>query len=218
MLAGKPMIAYTIEAAAACPLVDRIIVSTDDVEVADVARQAGAELPFMRPAELAGDAVTDLPVFEHALSWLQEHEGFCPDIVVHLRPTAPLRRAQHITAAIERLIATGADSVRSVCPASQHPYKMWAITDELWLRPFISGDQAIPEAYNMPRQKLPSAYIQNGSVDVAWRRTLLELHSMTGHRIAALPMTQLESVNVDDELDFLAAGFLLEREGRSSCP
>jgi CMP-N-acetylneuraminic acid synthetase len=208
LLAGKPMIAYTLEAARQCPSIGRTVVSTDDAEIAAVAQEWGAEVPFTRPTELAGDQVTDLPVFLHALEWLRTHEGYEPDLVVHLRPTAPLRRSDHISGAITRLLETDADSVRSVCPASQHPHKMWRVAGN-WLIPYIDGDQAIPEGYNLPRQQLPRAFVQNGSVDVAWRKTLVDIKSMSGSRIAAFEMDPLDSINVDDELDFLAAEFLL---------
>jgi CMP-N,N'-diacetyllegionaminic acid synthase len=211
MLAGKPLIAYTIEAARACSGIDRTIVSTDDERIAEVAQRCGADVPFLRPAHLAGDDVTDLPVFEHALEWLRSEEAYRPAIVVHLRPTAPLRRAEHIEAGIAQLRATGADSVRSVCRAGQHPHKMWSIAGDR-LQPYICGDQAIAEAYNMPRQSLPAAYVQNGSVDVAWRRTLDDLKSMTGQQIAPLVMDPAESVNIDSELDWLLAEILLNQQ------
>jgi CMP-N-acetylneuraminic acid synthetase len=205
------MIAYTIEAAHACPDLDRVIVSTDSEQIAGVAREWRAEVPFMRPADLAGDTVTDLPVFLHALEWLERSERYVPDVVVHLRPTAPLRRAEHISAALRLLEATGADSVRSVCRAGQHPHKMWQV-DGQRLRPYIHGDQAIAEAYNMPRQQLPPAFVQNGSVDVAWRRTLVDQRSMTGRDIAGIVMDPLDSINVDDELDLLLAELILARQ------
>jgi CMP-N-acetylneuraminic acid synthetase len=206
------MIAYTLESARACPLISRIIVSTDDDEIAAVSEQFGGEVPFRRPDDLSGDDVADLPVFRHALSWLEQHEAVIPDIVVHLRPTAPLRRPEHISAGIERLIETGADSVRSVCRVAQHPHKTWRL-DDGWLRPYIGGTDAIPEAYNMPRQRLPKAYIQNGSVDVAWRRTLVTKNSMTGTRIAAIEMEPIDSVNVDTLLDLLLVELILTRSG-----
>lgn len=203
LLAGRPMLAYTIDGARATPAIDRIVVSTDCDEIATVAREAGAEVPFVRPADLGADHVMDLPVFEHALRWLDDHEGYRPDVIVHLRPTAPLRRTEHIAAAIDRLIASGADSVRSICRAKQHPQKMWSLQDG-FLTPFIPPGDLV-EPYNMPRQRLRAAYVQNGSVDVMWRRTIVEQGSMSGARIAALEMDPADSVNVDDEMDFLAA-------------
>ena len=132
LLAGKPLLAYALEAARGCRHVHRIVVSTEDPEIADMARRHGGEVPFLRPSELALDHVSDLPVFQHCLRWLGANEDYHPDIVVHLRPTAPLRTSEHIDRGIEQLLNTPeADSVRSVCPAAQHPLKTWAV-NESW--------------------------------------------------------------------------------------
>jgi N-acylneuraminate cytidylyltransferase len=202
------MIAYTFDEARRSRFIERVIVSTDDPEIADVARECGAEVPFTRPPELSGDTTTDLPVFQHALRWLDENEGYRPEVVVHLRPTAPLRRAEHIDRGIRLLLEGDFDAVRSVTRAGQHPYKMWRLGDGS-LSPYIHGDMAIPEAYNMPRQSLPQAFVQNGSVDVVWRRTIMELGSMTGARIGGFEMHEEDSVNVDSMTDFLLAELLM---------
>src|SRR5574339_486983 len=113
--AGYPLIAWSIAAAKQSELVTRIIVSTDDEEIAAVAREYGAETPFLRPAEYAQDKTTDLPVFEHALQWLEENEGYRPDIVIQLRPTSPIRPRGMIDNAIRTLLAhEEADCVRGV--------------------------------------------------------------------------------------------------------
>src|ERR671934_1528973 len=100
VLAGRPLVAHAVAAGLAAELVDRVVCSTDDPEIAEAARLAGAEVPFMRPPELAQDTSEDLPVFVHALSWLEQHEGWTPDMVVNLRPTSPMRRPSHVDAAI----------------------------------------------------------------------------------------------------------------------
>src|SRR5512147_1332629 len=124
--AGYPLIAWSIAAAKKAACVTRVIVSTDDPEIAAVARECGAETPFLRPAEFAQDNTTDLPVFEHALQWLAEHENYKPDIVIHLRPTSPIRPRGLIDEAVKILLAhPDADSVRGVVPAGQNPHKMW---------------------------------------------------------------------------------------------
>jgi len=124
--AGFPLIAYSIAAAREARTVKRVIVSTDDMEIAAVARQYGAEVPFMRPAELAGDTTPDLPVFEHALKILEEVDGYKPDIVVQLRPTSPLRPRGMVDEAVRILkLFEDADCVRGVVPAGQNPHKMW---------------------------------------------------------------------------------------------
>jgi CMP-N-acetylneuraminic acid synthetase len=215
LLAGEPLIAYTIKAAQRSRYITRLIVSTDDEEIAGLGREYGAEVPFLRPQELAQDHVTDLPVFCHCLSWLQQHQGYHPDVTVHLRPTAPLRTAAHIDSAIELLLnSTDAESVRSVCRAAQHPLKMWALKGD-YLSPFVSAPQgSIKEAYNMPRQKLPPAYIQNGAVDVVRTEVILKKGSMTGDVIKALLMDEEESLNIDGPLDWELADLLMKRRKR----
>jgi CMP-N,N'-diacetyllegionaminic acid synthase len=178
-VAGRPLIAYSILHAQACPSITRIVVSTDDDEIAEVARRYGAEVPFKRPAEAATDTATDLQVFQHALSWLREHEGYTPELVVHLRPTGPVRETSLIEQAVRLMLDNPeADALRSVGTAEQTPYKMWRI-DGARLRPLIELP-GYPEAHSMPRQKLPTAYWQNGYVDIVRPRTVLEQNSMVG--------------------------------------
>ncbi len=185
LIAGKPLIAHSILQAQASERINRVIVSTDDDEIAKVARQWGAELPFRRPAVFAQDYSPDIDVFRHALRWLNEWEGYVPDLVVHLRPTGPVRRAELIDQAIELLAAhPEADAVRSVSLAQQTPYKMWHITPEGFLEPVLQiADQ--PDSQSLPRQRLPLVYWQNGYVDVIRPRAILEKNSMWGD--CALP-------------------------------
>ena len=125
-LAGFPLIAYSIAAAKQSNLVTRTIVSTDDDEIARIARDNGAETPFMRPDDFAQDHTTDFPVFTHALGWLKEHEGYQPEVVVQLRPTSPMRPPGCVDQAVQVLLDhPEADSVRGVIPSGQNPYKMW---------------------------------------------------------------------------------------------
>lgn len=184
-LGGVPLVAWVITAALEAPAVTRVLVSTDDAEIADVARQFGAEVPFLRPPELARDDTLDWPVFDHVLRWLEGEERYAPELVVHLRPTTPFVRPEDIQRGVELLARTPeADSVRMVSPPLQNPFKMWQVGAEGFLVPLIP--LSIPEPYNQPRQKLPPVLWQNG-VDLTRRRTVLELRSMTGQRI--LPLT-----------------------------
>lgn len=218
LLAGRPLIWYTITEAKRSRLVDRVIVTTEDLEIATVSGECGAEVPFLRPAELASDSASDLEVFQHCLQWLHENEGCLPDLVVHLRPTAPLRRAEHIDAAIELMKNSppDVDAIRSVTTAPVHPLKMWRITDDL-LQPFVPGDiYGIPEPYNLPRQVLPLAFIQNGSVDVIRARVILKQNSMTGSRIRPLVMPESESVNIDSPIDWAMAERRMQQRGESA--
>lgn len=180
-LAGKPLIAYSIGHALDCPSITRTIVSTDDAEIAEVSLRFGAEVPFRRPAEAASDSATDLQVFRHALSFLQE-QGYLPDLVVHLRPTGPLRDPKLIEHAIQLMLRhSEADSLRAVGLAEQTPYKMWRIEGS-YLKQALTLP-GFPESHSMPRQKLPSIYHQNGYVDIVRPNTVLELDSMVGRTV-----------------------------------
>lgn len=202
--AGHPLIAYSIAAGRASEMVTRVIVSTDDEEIAAIARDYGAEVPFLRPVELARDETPDLPVFQHALTWLAEEEGYLPQIVVHLRPTSPLRRTDHIDQAVLRLMEhPEADSIRSVCVPFQNPFKMWRISESGYLRPLLEID--LKEAYNLPRQGLPEVYWQTGYVDAAWWETIMEKNSMTGELILPLIMGAEDWIDIDSPDDWQRA-------------
>jgi len=215
LLAGRPLIAYSIQASVESRLINRVIVSTEDSQVAAVAKEYGAEIPFLRPTELSLDDVTDLPVVRHCLDWLKERENYIPDIVVHIRPTAPLRTSKHIDEAIELFLnSPDADSVRSVCRAGLHPLKMWK-THAGWLVPFVPPDvYGISEAYNEPRQKLPKAFVQNGAVDVIRTEVINRFHSMAGQRIKPYLMDEIDSVNIDGPMDWALAEVIMTSRSR----
>jgi N-acylneuraminate cytidylyltransferase len=213
LFAGHPLIAYSIAAGRQAAPVTRVIVSTDDDEIARVARDYGAETPFMRPADLAGDETQDLPVFQHALRWLAEHEAYRPDVVVQLRPTSPVRPRDCVTRAVELLLAhPEADCVRGVVPSGQNPYKMWRIASTGQLTPLLP-EEGFDEPYNMPRQKLPPTYWQTGHIDAIRPRTILEKGSMTGDVILPLPIDPRYSVDIDTLRDLRRAEDLLGSEG-----
>lgn len=195
---GRPLIAWSIDAALRAKSVTRVIVSTDDEEIADVARKAGAEVPFRRPAELARDDTLDLPVFVHALEWLSDMGGCRPDLVVHLRPTSPLRPPGLIDGGVERMNADEhADSLRAVCLPANNPYKMWLLDEDTpYMHSLVPTD--IPEPYNQPRQALPVAYWQIGVLDVIRPDTILKKGSMTGDRILPLVVDSELAVDIDD--------------------
>jgi N-acylneuraminate cytidylyltransferase len=204
-LGGHPLIAYSIAAGLAAELVDRVVVSTDDEEIASVARSYGAETPFLRPPALARDETPDLPVFIHALEWFAEHEGYRPAIVIQLRPTSPFRRTWHIDEAVRRLLDhPGADAVRTVCIPFQNPYKMWRISEDGSLQPLLETDIG-PEPYNLPRQALPPVYWQTGYVDATRAETIREKRSMTGDRILPLVIDPADWVDIDSPDDWVRA-------------
>jgi CMP-N-acetylneuraminic acid synthetase len=201
LLGRAPLLAYSIEAGLAARLVDRVIVSTDDEQIAAIASRLGAEVPFIRPAALAEDATPDLPVFLHALEWLEAHDDCAPDIVVQLRPTSPLRPPDCVDAAIELLRADPtADSVRGVVHASQNPYKMWRLQADGAMVPLL--DTEGPEPYNQPRQQLPATYWQTGHVDAIRTATIRERASMSGARTKALVIDGAYTCDIDTEADW----------------
>ncbi|HLE16533.1 MAG TPA: hypothetical protein VI776_17460, partial [Anaerolineales bacterium] len=141
--------------------------------------------------------------------WLDENEGYQPEVIVQLRPTSPFRRTWHIDQAVARLIERPeADSVRTVCIPFQNPYKMWRIGPDGFMRPLI--EIGAPEAYNLPRQALPEVYWQTGYVDAAWADTILAKHSMTGETILPLVIGQDEWIDIDSLDDWRRAERLLE--------
>lgn len=207
--AGHPLIAYSISAGLSADTVSRVIVSTDDAEIASISRDYGAEVPFIRPEKYSKDDTPDLPVFQHALDWLKSNEGYQPEIIVQLRPTSPLRKIEHINQAVWRLMEhPDADSIRTVCIPFQNPYKMWRINENGFMQPIITSNY--PEPYNLPRQVLPEVYWQTGYVDATWSDTITVKKSMTGEYILPLVIGAEEWIDIDSLDDWRRAERLLE--------
>lgn len=198
LIDGKPMIAYSIEHALRSKLINRVIVSTDSEEYAKIAREYGAETPFIRPVELAEDTSLDIDVFYHCLNYLKKTEGYEADIVVQLRPTYPIRNPEDIDRMIMMLQQNkNADSVRSMAMATEIPYKMWKKGENGTILPIATD---IPECYNMPRQELPTAYYQNACIDVVRGRIILEDRSMSGKTILGYEMK--DNYDIDTAKEF----------------
>jgi YrbI family 3-deoxy-D-manno-octulosonate 8-phosphate phosphatase len=202
--AGYPLVAWSIAAGSGSELVTRVIVSTDDEEIAAVSREFGAETPFLRPAEFAQDNTTDLPVFEHALSWLNKNEGYVPDVVVQLRPTSPIRPRGLVDAAIKTLLAhPDADCVRGVVPAGQNPHKMWRLPEgENGSMKNLLDVEGIAEPYNAPRQSLPPVYWQTGHIDAIRTSSIIEKKSLTGDVIYPIVIDSRYTVDIDNLQDW----------------
>lgn len=201
LINGKPMLAYSIEHAQQAKSITRIIVSTDSEAYAEIARAYGAEVPFLRPAEIATDTSLDIETFEHALAYLREREGYRPDYVVQLRPTYPVRFPGDIDNMIRIIESdTSIDSVRCVAPAKEIAYKMWREMPDGTMEPILKD---IPEAYNMPRQKLPLIYYQNACIDVIKTSVITEMHSMSGNKI--VPYKLRHNYDIDTEEEFKRA-------------
>ena len=201
--AGYPLIAWSIAAGLQAKSVSRVLVSTDDEEIASVARDFGADVPFLRPRELAGDRTPDLPVFEHALKWLEDIEGYKPDYVVQLRPTSPLRPKDMVDSAVRILVENpDADSVRGVVPAGQNPYKMWRFNGyDKPLKPLLTVE-GIAEPYNAPRQILPPAYWQTGHIDAIRTTAITRKESLTGDIVYPLVIDPRYTVDIDTPADW----------------
>jgi CMP-N-acetylneuraminic acid synthetase len=208
MLAGQPLIAWTIMAAQQCTMLNRVIVSTDDEQIKSVAQDFGAEVPFLRPPEYAQDTSLDMEVYLHAIHWLQNNENFIPDIVVWLRPTSPLRTHLDIDAAVTLLLEKDAPVVRAVCPVEHHPYWMKRLENER-LAPIFQG---ISE-YDYPqRQLLPPVYRITGAIDITRTANTLQSDTLYGQDIYAYVMPSERSIDIDNELDFVIAEYLMKEK------
>jgi CMP-N,N'-diacetyllegionaminic acid synthase len=205
-LLSHPLISYSIKAALDSILIDRVIVSTDSLDIADIAKNYGAEVPFIRPDEFAQDLSTDFDVFSHALNWLEEKENYKPDLVVQLRPTSPIRKASLIDDCISKLMSSSADSLRIVTPSPITPYKMWKIEDEsLPLIPLLTID-GINEPFNEPRQRLPQTFWQIGTLDVIKTETIISKKSMSGKNILPHIVGNEWAIDIDEMQSFIKAG------------
>jgi len=205
VVAGKPLIAYTIQAALSADHIDRVIVSTDSQEIAKVARAYGAEVPFLRPPELARDDTPGIVPILHAINWLDEHEGYRPDHVMVLQPTSPFRTAADIEAVIQLARERQADAVVSVCPVHRHPYWMKKITEDGRLTDFLTTDYAYA-----CRQELPSVYALNGAIYLVRRDVLLKRQTFYTERTYAYVMPPERSLDIDTPWDLYLAELILK--------
>jgi CMP-N,N'-diacetyllegionaminic acid synthase len=209
-VAGRPLLAYTIEAALGSKRLSRVVVSTDDEEIAEVARALGAEVPFLRPAELAADDTPAVPVLQHAVREL-EAEGWRADCIVCLQPTSPLRRAQHIDGAIDLLVREKADSVVSVIPVP-HNFNPTSVLrlEAGCLVPFLPDQPEI-----LRRQDKPVVYARNGPAVAAMTyETLMRHGRLYGERNLPFSMAPEDSLDVDTAEDLTRLEALLDRPPR----
>jgi CMP-N-acetylneuraminic acid synthetase len=208
LLCGKPLIGYTAEAALNAKRLTRVILSTEDEEIAEIGRSCGLETPFLRPAELAEDSSPMLPVVEHALRRLED-EGDSFDAVCLLQPTNPLRRAADIDGCIALLEETDADAVVTVLsvPLEYNPHWVYLLDESGLLR--LSTGEAEPISR---RQALPPALHRDGSIYVTRTRVVLEAKSLYGTRLAGYEADPERSVNIDTLTDWARAETLLSAE------
>jgi len=205
LVAGKPLIAWTIESALRCPLLSKIVVSTDDLQIANIALDSGAEVPFLRPPELAQDNTPGIDPILHAIRWLDEHDGYRPDYVMVLQPTSPLRETQDIEAAIQLAIKKQADSIVSVSQVAHHPYWTKTVLADGRLTDFLSLDHAY-----VRRQDLPPVYALNGAIYLARRDVLLERQTWYTDHTYAYIMPPERSLDIDTPWDLYLADSILK--------
>ena len=204
-LAGQPLVEQSIEHARSARVFDRLIVSTDDPVVAAIARAAHCDVPFMRPEHLAADDTPHLPVMQHAVEWLREHEGYRPDAVMILQPTSPLRQPFHMREALDLLVSSGADSVVSVEEVSPHDHPMRAVRvdGQGLMTLFVTGQPIRHRARR--RQELPEAWTMNGAIYLFRTEALFhpDEPSVYGDRVAAYVMDRRYGINIDEPEDWL---------------
>ena len=205
LLCGKPLLHYTTEAALAARHLSRVILSTEDEEIAEVGRRGGVEVPFLRPPELAEDETPMLPVVQHTIRWMEE-QGEYFDAVCLLQPTNPLRRAEDIDGAIELLQQSGADSVISFFDVGEkHPARM----------KYISSDGRVidppfaEKVEGQRRQDLPKLYLREGSIYLTRRNVLMEKNSFKGDDCRAWIIPEVRACNIDTPFDLFIAEQLL---------
>lgn len=203
-LCKRPLIDYTVEVALMANSLDRVIVSTDDTEIAKVAERAGAEVPFLRPEDYATDKASTLSVVHHAIDWLSKNEAYHPDAVVLLAPTCPLRTSEQIEASIDLLWTSRLDSVVTVFPIPYHPYFIYRLDENGRLNELIT----MP---NKPlrRQELPSYYAHSQAIMVS-RINYIKLcdHEMpvvNFRSVAGLEVDRQSALDIDTLTDFMVA-------------
>jgi CMP-N-acetylneuraminic acid synthetase len=199
-LAGRSLLEYVARAAVESGVVDRLVLSTDDRQIAIAGERAGLQVPFMRPAQLAADETPMLPVVEHAVAALED-AGWSPEIIVLLQPTSPLRRPSHVRSAVEALRASGSDSVVTVVELPRHLSPDYVMRiDDGRLVPFLAEGHRITR-----RQDARPAFVRDGTVYAFWRRTLRETGSIYGHVCRPLVVPATESLTLDSEDDWAEA-------------
>jgi CMP-N-acetylneuraminic acid synthetase len=212
LLAGKPLLEYSCACALNSQRITRTIVSTDCEQIARLARTLGVEVPFVRPRDLASDRSPMLPVVEHALTWLRTHEHYEPEIVVLLQPTAPLRQAADVDAALERLQSGGADGIVSVRAVETHFHPDWQFTVRNGRLQTYTGTPC--SRIVTRRQLLDRTYIRNGAIYAVWTRSFFQHQSLYGEHCMAFEMPPERSVNIDTLSDLKAAEAFLRSEAR----
>tara|TARA_B100000953_G_scaffold5522_1_gene4868 strand:- start:1277 stop:2077 length:801 start_codon:yes stop_codon:yes gene_type:complete len=203
-LAGKPLVQFSIESAKTSKLLDRIIVSTDDMKIAQISKKLGAEVPFLRPGKISQDSSSLLGVVKHCLKHLSENESYTPDIISILQPTSPLRTSKMIDNSIKLLKTTNATSVLSVSIKRHHPFRSFWLPKK-FLKPFKPTFEKFYQ-----RQKLPSLYYPTGSIYTFWSKTLQQHNSIYGPKIFPLIAKEKEfHLDIDNPYELFVSEMTL---------
>ena len=205
-LAGKPLITHTIETAIESGVLERLIVSTDDEEIAQISKDSGAEVPFIRPDKLSGDLQAAFPVIQHAVNWVSENEAYYPEYIMLLQPTSPLRNLEDIHKAVSIAIQHEADSVISVYEPDENPEWMFEIEEDGRFKDFDPSKREL-----VRRQNLKSYYMLNGAIYLVKRRIILEQESFYTQRTYSLKMPLERSFDIDKPIDIDIVSLIMER-------
>jgi CMP-N,N'-diacetyllegionaminic acid synthase len=196
-----PLIAYSIAAALRSNLVGRVIVSTDSEEYAEIARNYGAEVPFIRPNNISGDLATDLEFFRHAIEWFEKNESYVPEYLVHLRPTTPFRDPKVIDRAIKEFISSDYSALRSCHKMSESSYKTFEIENNMF-KCVCNGSMNI-ESSNMARQSFPETYDANGYIDIVRSNMVKKYNKIHGNKVRAFVTNTAHEIDEMSDIDFL---------------
>ena len=213
LLKGYPLIAYSIIAAKLSKKIERVILSTDSEEIAEIGRYYGAEVPFIRPKKYAGDLSTDIDVVKHAMRWFSEHERFVAEFWVYLRPTTPLRDPKIIDEAINKFMKSpSGTSLRSGYPAPESPFKWFDLDDKGYFTPIrpenseLAPSRDIPENYSLPRQLYKTVYIGDAYVEVLKSSYALNSELLFGDEVLGFicpPTTEIDTIEEFEYIEFI---------------
>ena len=206
-----PLIGYTINAALKSNKLTDVVVSTDDAEIAEISRDLGAQVPFIRPIDLASDQAQSSPVIEHAVHFMENIKGFKYDAVLMLQPTSPLRTSKHINESLDLFTSQDCDSVVSIVSVGgNHPFRMKRLVGDQLINYIDQGFWDMS-----PRQSLPNVYIRNGAIYLISRDTLIQSHQLIGNKCLGYVMNDSDSTNIDTPIDLKVSELLLrEKEGK----
>lgn len=212
-LAGKPLIAYTIETALGCNEITDLVVTTDSEEIRSIAMKFGAQAPFLRPAELATDRALAVPTIQHAVKEMETIKGKKYDYIIMLQPTTPLKTTNDLSTALRKLMESDADGIISVINVDNwHPMKMKKIVDG------FMHDYEKPPMENPPRQILPPVFMVNGAIYATKRDVFMNRGTFQGDKCLPFEMPFEHSVNIDTEADFLVAEYYMAKKLKTHNP